>query len=351
MELLKNILGEIRPLDGEAVARCRGRLDILTKPQGSLGKLEDLAAQLAGVTGNPRPTIKDKVVVVMAGDHGVAGRGVSAFPAEVTPQMVLNFVRGGAGINVLARHVGARVTIVDLGIDTDLTLPEVVLNRRVRRGTGDISSGPAMTREEAIQALEAGISVALAEVDRGADLLATGDMGIGNTTPSSALLAVFSRKPAALLVGRGTGITDEVLSNKISLIESSLEVNRPDPSDPIGVLAAVGGLEIAGLAGLILGAASRRRPVVIDGFISSAAALVAARISPESVPYMIASHLSEEPGHRIMLEEIGLEAMLRLHLRLGEGTGAVLAFSLVEAAAKILNEMATFGEAGVSESL
>ncbi len=350
MELLKRTIEGIKPLDQEAMAHCRARLDSLTKPLGSLGALEDIAVTLAGITGNPRPVIREKVVVVMAGDHGVTAQGVSAYPSEVTPQMVLNFGRGGAGINVLARHAGARVTVVDLGVDTDLELPGVI-NRRVRRGTNDLSLGPAMSRAEAVQALEAGIVIAQAEVDRGADLLATGDMGIGNTTPSSALLAAFSRRPATEVVGRGTGITDQALANKIAVINRALEINRPDPEDPVGTLTALGGCEIAGLAGLVLGAAFRGRPVVIDGFISSAAALAASRICPRATSYMIASHLSEEPGHRIMLEEIGLEPVLRLRLRLGEGTGAALAFHLVEAATKILNEMATFEEAGVSGAL
>jgi nicotinate-nucleotide--dimethylbenzimidazole phosphoribosyltransferase len=323
------------------------RLDQLTKPPGSLGVLEDLAVRLAGISGNPLPRVKDKAVVVMAADHGVVEQGVSAFPSEVTAQMVLNFLRGGAAINVLARQAGARVTVVDIGVARSMHQPGLI-NRKVRLGTANIARCPAMTREEAVQALETGIEIATDEVGRGADILATGDMGIGNTTPSSAILACFSGLPARRVVGRGTGVDDRRLALKVAAVEAALRVNQPDPRDPIDVLSKVGGLEIGGLAGVILGAAANRRPVVIDGFISGAAALVAARIAPKAVNYMIASHLSQEPGHRLILEMLDLEPMLQMKMRLGEGTGAVLAFHLVEAATRILREMATFADAGVS---
>ncbi len=330
------------------MALARKRLDSLTKPQGSLGMLEDLAVQLAGITGNPLPRIQEKWVVVMAGDHGVVEEGVSAYPAEVTAQMVLNFLADGAGVNVFARHTETRVRVVDVGVATDLHLPGL-WSRKVRRGTANLAQGPAMTPQEAEAALEVGIGVAADLADRGADLIATGDMGIGNTTPSAAILAAFTGRAPEEVVGRGTGVDDMRLAAKVEAVRRGLRVNRPDASDALDVLHKVGGLEIAGLAGVILGAALRRVPVVIDGFISGAAALVATRLVPAARPYIVPSHLSEEPGHRILLEELGLEAPLRLHMRLGEGTGAILAFSLVEAACKALAQMATFAEASVSE--
>ncbi|MDA8146176.1 MAG: nicotinate-nucleotide--dimethylbenzimidazole phosphoribosyltransferase [Thermaerobacter sp.] len=348
MELLEQTVRTIPALDQAVMERTRRRLDSLTKPPGSLGMLEDWAVQLAGITGRPFPRIHDKWVVVMAGDHGVVEEGVSAYPAEVTPQMVLNFLAGGAGVNVLARMAQARVRVVDMGVNGELALPGL-WSRKVRDGTANLARGPAMSREEAVAALEAGIEVAQDLAGRGADLLATGDMGIGNTTPSSAILAALTGCPAEEVVGRGTGIDDERLAAKVAAVRRGLEVNRPDPQDALDVLHKVGGLEIAGLAGVILGAAARRVPVVVDGFISGAAALVATRLAPASREYLMASHLSEEPGHRIMLAELGLTAPLRLRMRLGEGTGAVLAFSLVEAACRILSQMATFAEAAVSD--
>ena len=312
--------------------------------------LEELAKKLAGIVRSPFPKVEDKVVIVMAGDHGVVAEGVSAFPQEVTPQMVYNFIRGGAGINVLARHAGARVVVADIGVAAEIDHP-LLVKCKVRPGTANIARGPAMSREEAVRALEAGIEVVSREIERGADLVATGDMGIGNTTPSSAILAAFTGLPLDDIVGRGTGIDDERLRSKKEAITRALETNRPDPADALDVLAKVGGLEIGGLAGVILGAAARRTPVVIDGFISGAAALVAARLVPRAVDFMIASHVSEEPGHRHILRLLGLHPMLHLKMRLGEGTGAALAFHLVEAATKILAEMATFAGAGVSEAL
>ncbi len=347
MQILKNTLRQIRALDQEAMAAARTRLDNLTKPQGSLGMLEDLAERLAGIYGNPLPAIGEKAVIVMAGDHGVVSEGVSAFPQEVTPQMVLNFIAGGAGINVLARHAGARVVVVDVGVAQPVEHP-LLVQRNVRRGTRNLAQGPAMTPEEAVAALEAGIEVAEAEIARGANLLATGDMGIGNTTPSSAILAAVSGYPVERLVGRGTGINDERLAQKVRVIQTALATNRPDPRDGLDILAKVGGLEIGGLAGVILAAAAHRIPVVVDGFISTAAALIASRLHPQATNYMIASHVSVEPGHRIMLDLLGLEAMLHVKMRLGEGTGAALAMHIVEGATKVLREMATFADAGVS---
>lgn len=348
MERLNSTISKIRPLDEEAMKQARERQDQLTKPQGSLGILEELSVQLAGIQGKVQPQITKKVVIVMAGDHGVAAEGVSAFPQEVTPQMVANFVAGGAGINVLARHTGAEVRVVDVGVATPLDI-EGVIQKNVRPGTDNMAAGSAMSREDATASIEAGIEVAEAEIAAGADLLGTGDMGIANTTPSSAILTVFSGAGLEQTVGRGTGIGSEALAHKRDVIQKAIEVNRPDRNDGLDVLAKVGGLEIGGLAGVILGAAANRVPVIIDGFISSAAALIAASLAPESKSYMIASHVSVEPGHKLMLEELALKPMLFMNMRLGEGTGAALAASLVEASAKVLSEMATFGEAGVAE--
>lgn len=350
MHRLDEAARRIPDLDREAMRRARERLDRLTKPQGSLGVLEDLAERLAGITGNPLPRLGDRAVVVMAADHGVAAEGVSAYPQEVTAQMVRNFVQGGAAICVLARQAGARVTVVDMGVREPTAAPGVV-ERRIRAGTANIARGPAMTREEALAALETGIEIARMEIARGATLLATGDMGIGNTTAASAVTAALSGEPVASVVGRGTGIPDGRLALKVRVVEEALRVNRPDPGDPVDVLAKVGGLEIGGLAGLILGAAAARVPVLVDGFIAGAAALLAARLAPAAVPYMLASHLSEEPGHAVQLRLLGLEPLLRLRMRLGEGTGAALAMHLVEAATRILAEMATFESAGVSTRL
>ncbi|MEK7817047.1 MAG: nicotinate-nucleotide--dimethylbenzimidazole phosphoribosyltransferase, partial [Actinomycetota bacterium] len=345
MDLLNSTISKIRPLDEEAMEQARERQDQLTKPRGSLGILEELSVQLAGIQGKAQPQITKKVVIVMAGDHGVAAEGVSAFPQEVTPQMVANFVAGGAGINVLARHTGAEVRVVDVGVATPLDI-EGVIQRNVRPGTDNMTEGSAMSREDASASIEAGIEVAEAEIAAGANLLGTGDMGIANTTPSSAILTVFSGAGLEQTVGRGTGIGSEALAHKRDVIQKAIEVNRPDRGDGLDVLAKVGGLEIGGLAGVILGAAANRVPVIIDGFISSAAALIAASLAPESKNYMIASHVSVEPGHKLMLEELALKPMLFMNMRLGEGTGAALAAGLVEASCKVLTEMATFGEAG-----
>jgi nicotinate-nucleotide--dimethylbenzimidazole phosphoribosyltransferase len=271
------------------------------------------------------------------------------YPREVTPQMVLNFLRGGAAINVLARHVGARVVVVDMGVASAFPPDADLLDRKIAFGTQDFTQGAAMTRGQAQRAVEAGIAVAVHEIERGADMLATGDMGIGNTTPSSAIVAAFTGLPVAQVTGRGTGVDDAGLARKVAVIERALQINRPDPSDALDVLSKVGGFEIGGLAGVILGAASRRVPVVIDGFISGAGAMIAYGLAPSVQPYMIAAHRSVEIGHRAMLDHIQLKPLLDLDLRLGEGTGAALGISLCQAACKILDEMATFGEAGVAD--
>lgn len=348
-ELLSNIIRMISPLDEKAMAQARARQDTLTKPQGSLGRLEELSIQLAGIQGKPIPQIKHKAIITMAGDHGVVAEKVGNWPQEVTAQMVYNFLRGGAGINVLARQAGARVVVVDIGVATKLEPNPQLLSRRVASGTRNMALGPAMSREQAVTAIEIGIDVVTVEAGNGLDIVGTGDMGIGNTTPSSAICAVMAKRRAAEVTGRGTGITDEQLAHKIEVVKKALAVNRPDPADPIDVLAKVGGFEIGGLAGVMLGAAAHRIPVVIDGFISGAAALIATGLSPRLKDYLIAAHVSAEPGHRLLLKHLGLASLLDLRMRLGEGTGAALGILLVEAAARILGEMATFAEAGVSE--
>ena len=352
MSIFEDRLKAIKPIDKSLNDKAHERLDSLTKPRGSLGRLEELAARLVTMTGELSPRIFNKKVFVFAGDHGVAIEGVSAFPKEVTPQMVINFLKGGAGINVLANHVGAEVVTVDIGVDFDFsTLGELssgLVDRKVVHGTKNIRKDPAMTREETLACIEVGIELALEHAGEGA-IFGTGDMGIANTTPSSAIAAVFSGRPVSEVTGRGTGIDDASLKHKIEVIEDALKINSPDPSDPIDVLSKVGGAEIAGITGLIIGAASNRIPVVIDGFISTAGALVAAKLSPHIAGYLIAAHRSVEKGHAVMLEMIGVKPLLDLDMRLGEGTGSALAMNLVEAGVKIYNEMATFDDAGVSE--
>ncbi len=348
MSLLDRTIQSIQPLDEAAMAAARARQDRLTKPPGSLGRLEEISIQVAGITGQERPVIGDKVVITCAGDHGVVAQGVSAFPQEVTPQMVRNFLSGGAAINVLARHVGARVVVVDAGVAADFDPQPGLVIRKVAHGTADMTQGPAMSREQAVQAVEAGIGVVEGEIARGASLVATGDMGIGNTTPSSAIAAAVTGLPAAEVTGRGTGIDDAQLAHKVAVIERALAVNQPDPGDPLDVLGKVGGFEIGAIAGVILGAAAHRVPVVVDGFIATAGALIAGGLAPLSRDYMIAAHDSVEIGHCRMLDHLGLAPCLDFDLRLGEGTGAALVLSVVEAACKILDEMATFESAGVS---
>ena len=331
------------------MAQARARQDTLTKPRGSLGRLEDLSVQVAGITGQLTPPMEHKAVLVMAGDHGVAQHGVSAYPAEVTPQMVLNFLRGGAAINVLARQVGARVVVVDVGVAFDFEPAAGLLSYKVARGTQNLADGPAMTREQAIQSVEAGIRAVEHEMARGLHLVATGDMGIGNTTPSSAITAAITGRPVAAVTGRGTGLSDEQLAAKVAVIARALAVNRPDPADALDVLSKVGGFEIGGIAGVILGAAAHRLPVIIDGFISGAGALIAAGLCPRAADYMIAAHNSVEIGHRAILSHLAIEPIFDLNMRLGEGTGAALAMNVVESAVRILKEMATFASAGVSD--
>lgn len=345
---LEEALNLIRPLDGGLMERAQARLDFLTKPKDSLGRLEEFAKKVVGITGRIRPQIKKKVIFTFAADHGVADEGVSAFPREVTRQMVFNFLAGGAGINVLARHAGADVAVVDIGVDYEFEEAAGLIKKKVVRGTRNMRKGPAMTREEALRCMDVGIELAYEYADEGA-IFGTGEMGIANTTPASAMIAAFSGSPVEAVTGRGTGISDAAFRNKVKVIEDALALNKPDAGDPVDVLSKVGGAEIAGIAGLVIGAAARRVPVIVDGFISTAGALAAYEIKPAVRDYIFASHNSVEKGHRVMLERMGLRPFVDLDLRLGEGTGAAIAMTLVEAAVKIYNEMATFKDAGVSE--
>ncbi|MFN3491340.1 MAG: nicotinate-nucleotide--dimethylbenzimidazole phosphoribosyltransferase [Anaerolineales bacterium] len=340
----------IKPLNESAMQFARERQNQLTKPAGSLGRLEELSIQLAGITGKNIPQIKNKVIIVMAGDHGVVAEGVSAYPQEVTPQMVLNFLHGGAAINVLARHIGARVVVVDMGVASEIdTNDEKLIRRKIGLGTMNMTQGQAMKREQAEESIQSGIEIALTEISKGADIIGTGDMGIGNTTPSAAIACALMNVSAEKIAGRGTGVDDEGLKRKISVIEKSLQVNKPNANDGIDVLSKIGGFEIGGLAGVMIGAASKNIPVMVDGFISTAAAMIAVTIAPACKNYLIFAHRSKENGHALMLEWLGVKPLLDLDMRLGEGTGAALGISLAEAACKILSGMATFGEAGVSE--
>jgi len=348
-ELLSNTIEMITPVDRMAMNSARARQDTLTKPQGSLGRLEELSIKLAGIQGKPIPQIRHKAVITMAGDHGVVAEGVGNWPQEVTAQMIYNFLRGGAGINVLARQVGARVVVVDMGVAADLEPHPQLISRKIAPGTQNMSLRPAMTIEQAVTAIETGIEVVGSEVAKGLDIVGTGDMGIGNTTASSAICAAMTGEPAAEVTGKGTGISDEQLAHKIEVVKRALAVNRPDPKQPLDVLAKVGGFEIGGLVGVMLAAAAYRIPVVIDGFISGAAALIATALAPRLRDFLIAAHVSAEPGHKVLLRHLRLTPLLDLGMRLGEGTGAVLGIFLAEAAARILAEMSTFAEAGVSE--
>jgi len=349
MDLLTQTIKNIGPLDKAAMEKAKARQDQLTKPAGSLGRLEALSIQIAGIQGKASPEIKNKAMITMAGDHGVVDEKVGNWPREVTAQMVDNFLNGGAGINVLARQAGARIVFVDTGVASDLKPDKQLIVRKIDYATKNMCKGPAMTEAQAVKAIEAGIEIVDAEFKKGLDIVGTGDMGIGNTTASSAIFAAFSGKNVEETTGRGTGLSDEQLKHKIDVIKRALAVNKPDPSKPIEVLAKVGGYEIGGLAGVILGAAAHRIPVIIDGFISGAAAIVATRLAPQAKDYIIAAHVSAEAGHAAMLEYLGPNPLLDLEMRLGEGTGAALGIMVAEAAVRTLNEMATFAEAGVSE--
>lgn len=363
MKQLKKVLARVGTMDLDLLAKTQARLDRLTKPAGSLGRLEEIACRYVAVTGKEKPRLQKKRIYVFAADHGVTAEGVSAYPKEVTAQMVYNFLRGGAAINVLARQAGAEIRVVDVGVDHDFgplkagssaenygaPLKELI-RKKVASGTRNMAEGPAMTEAEAAAALEVGLTLAEEAAREGVDLIGVGEMGIGNTTASSAIAAVLTGAPLKIVTGRGTGLDDSGLKNKIDTIARAIAVNRPDPNNPVDVLIKVGGLEIAAIAGLIVGAAAQRIPVVIDGFISTAGALIAVRMKPALADFLFASHQSVEGGHRVILREMGLIPLFDLNLRLGEGTGSALAFHLIDAGLKILMEMATFGEAGVSEN-
>ncbi|OEH84398.1 nicotinate-nucleotide--dimethylbenzimidazole phosphoribosyltransferase [Desulfuribacillus stibiiarsenatis] len=344
---LENVLESIKPLDKHSMDLCKTHLDSLTKPIGSLGVLEDLAIQISGITMNSKPIIKQKQAFVFAADHGITEEGVSAFPQEVTKQMVLNFINGGAAINVLARKAQTPVTVVDIGVNGDLII-EGLVQCKVAHGTKNFSKEPAMTREQAILAIETGILLTTEAINRGVDLFIIGEMGIGNTTSSSAIVTALTNAPLEDTVGCGTGISTDSLQIKRSIIKTSLEKHKPNANDGLDVLSKIGGLEIAGMVGVILACAANRRPVILDGFISGAAALIAQSLSPLSVSYMIPSHSSVEPGHRVIYQKLTLHPFLHMNMRLGEGTGAALAIHVIESSLQILHEMATFADAGVS---
>lgn len=342
-------IGRIQPTDRRLLAQAQARLDRLTKPIGSLGRLEELAARYVMITGEMKPKVPRGTVFTFAADHGVTVEGVSAYPSAVTPQMVLNFLRGGAGVNVLARHVGIEVRVVDIGVAFDFEGVSGLIHKKVMPGTKNLLLESAMSPMQAEQALQVGIDLATEAGRQGIGLIGTGEMGIGNTTASSAIAAVMTRRPVSEVTGRGTGIDDASHAHKIDVIQRTLDLHRLDSTNAMEVLAKVGGLEIGGLAGLMLGAAEARIPVVLDGFIAGAAALIAVGLQPHCKDYLIASHRSVEQGHQAILDHLGLKPLFDLDLRLGEGTGACLGMSLVFSAIKILTEMATFDEAGVSE--
>ena len=338
---------EIKPVSDAWLEKAWNRLDSLTKPRRSLGFLEELAARAVAIREEDRPSVEKKEVFIFVGDHGVVSEGVSAYPQEVTGLMVKNFLAGGAGINVLARCASANVNIIDIGMKEDLEDAEGLIKRNVKRATDNMARGPAMSREEAEKAIHVGIEMADQAYDHGTVMIATGEMGIGNTTPSSAVLAALLPADVIDVTGTGTGLDEKGLRHKAKIIEKALEFNRKNFDDPLSILAAIGGLDIAGICGLCLGGAARGMIVVVDGFISSAGAMVAMRLNPTVVDYLFFSHLSSEKGHRTFFEMEGLRPMLDLDLRLGEGTGAALAMQLIENAVKIHNEMATFEEVGI----
>ncbi|MFK4244856.1 nicotinate-nucleotide--dimethylbenzimidazole phosphoribosyltransferase [Micromonospora chokoriensis] len=370
--MLETTIAAIRPADETAMAAARELHGRLTKPTGSLGALEDLSVRLAGLAGAcPPPLPEPAAVAIFAGDHGVHAQGVSPWPQEVTAQMIGNFLAGGAVVNAFARQAGASVTVVDVGVATPLSaapmpdpagldaaapapavldpaVPRLVV-ASVRRGTRDLAVTAALTRDEALAAVQTGIRIADELIDAGARILLTGDMGIGNTTPAAALIAAFTGVDALDATGRGTGVDDPTYAHKVGVVRAALARHAPDPTDPLGVLAAVGGLEHAALAGLILGAAARRTPVLLDGVIAVSAALAAAAFAPDAVGAMVAGHRSAEPGATVALRHLGLEPLVDLGLRLGEGTGALLALPVVTGAVRVLHEVATFDSAGVAE--
>ncbi|MDR3589499.1 MAG: nicotinate-nucleotide--dimethylbenzimidazole phosphoribosyltransferase [Negativicutes bacterium] len=346
--MIEQSIAAIKPLDSEAMDQCQLRLDNLTKPLGSLAGLEQLARKLAGITGLARPKELKKSIILMAADHGVSAEGVSAYPQEVTPQMVMNFCRGGAAINVFARHAAAELVLVDIGVAASMPKMPGLRREKVAFGTANMAREAAMTRQQALAAIETGIKIAREELAKGAKVIGLGEMGIGNTTAATAIISCYSDRPLTGLTGPGTGITGAAMANKVRVIRQALTVNRPEPDDPLDVLAKVGGLEIAGLVGVVLGAAAGGAVVVLDGVITAAAALLAVKMAPQAKDYLIGSHLSCEPAHTAALQIIGVPAYLRLDMRLGEGTGAALGMRLIDASLHVLNDMKTFGEAQVA---
>ena len=349
LDTIRNTLGAIKPVPPLRLKNAQAHLDSLTKPPGSLGLLEDLAKRYVAIRDTDQPSINKKAVIVFAADHGVTEEGISAYPAEVTPQMVQNFLNGGAAINVLARQQNAEVLVVDIGVNHRFAPHPDLLDRKIAFGTRNMAMEPAMTRAEAEESIAIGIQIATQLADKGVDLLATGEMGIGNTTASSAIFSVLGGLPASQVTGRGTGIDDKTMNKKIAVIQQALEKHTPNLEDPIEILTKVGGFEIGGIMGLILGASARNIPIVIDGLISSAGASLAIKLNPSVKDYIFPSHRSVEPGQEVFFELIETPPLFDLKMRLGEGTGAVLAFGLIEAAVKIYSEMATFQSAGISK--
>lgn len=346
--MFKDVISLIKPLDAEAMHKCQLRLDNLTKPLNSLHSFEHMARQIAGITRNPRPRILKKSIVIMAGDHGVSAEGVNPFQQEATAQRISNFCNGRAVINVFAEHVSASLVLIDIGVEEDLPLNKSIHHEKITYGTKNITQSTAMTREQAFQAIKVGIKIACEEIEKGVQVLGLGEMSFGSIVSGIAMAACYSPLTLEELIGCATGMPDENLNKLLSMVETALAVNSPDKNDPLDVLSKVGGLEIAGLVGAILGAVSRGAAVVLDGLITSVAALIAVKMAPSVKDYLIASHYSAEPAHKAVLEMIGTPAYLHLDMSLGEGTGAVLGMSLINASLHVLNDMKTFGEAEVA---
>lgn len=351
LNFIQDTLDAIKPISVHRLQSAQAHLDSLTKPPGSLGLLEDIAIKYAAIRDTEQPIINKKSVVVFAADHGVTEEGISAYPAQVTPQMVQNFLNGGAAVNVLARQQNAEVMVVDIGVNHRFTAHPKLLDRKIALGTRNMAKEPAMTQSEAEEAIAIGIQISAQLAENDVDLIATGEMGIGNTTASSAIFSVISGLPIHQVTGRGTGIDDKTLNKKISVISRAIDLHSPNPNDAIDILTKVGGFEIAGIVGLILGASSKNIPIVVDGLISGAGASLAIKMNPSIKDYIFSSHRSAEPGHKVFFDLLQSPPLFDLKMRLGEGTGAVLAFNLIEAAVKIYSEMATFQSAGISDNI
>ncbi|WP_010247533.1 nicotinate-nucleotide--dimethylbenzimidazole phosphoribosyltransferase [Acetivibrio cellulolyticus] len=345
---MEKVLESIGKLDEKFMAEAQVRLDSLTKPIGSLGKLEEVVRRIVGITGKLYPKVDKKTVIIMCADNGVVEEGVSSCPKSVTSSVTRNFTKGITAVNVLSKCANADIAVVDIGVDDDINC-DGIINRKIRKGTWNIAKGPAMERDEAIKAIEAGIDIVRCLCEKGVNLLGTGEMGVGNTTTSSAVSSVLTGIDVEVMVGRGAGLTSEGMTNKIEVIRKAIEINKPDPKDPIDVLAKLGGLDIAGLVGCFIGAARYRIPILIDGFISATAALCAVAIKPEVRNYMFPSHGSAEPGSRKVLEALGMEPFLNLDMRVGEGTGAAIAFQLIDCAFAAYTQMGTFGDAKIEQ--